>query len=67
MSKEKKQSTDNKDFPAKFSRRSLIVLTAALFTIVLGFILMSTGEIVVSPLLLVIGYMVLIPVALLKK
>lgn len=67
MSKERKQSTDNKDFPTKFSRKSLIVLAAALFTIVLGFILMSTGEIVVSPLLLVIGYMVLVPVALLKK
>ena len=48
----------------KFSAINGIVLGAGLATICLGFFLLSRGSTVAAPLLLVLGYAVIIPVGI---
>jgi hypothetical protein len=48
----------------RFSPRNLALLAAGLVSIILGYVLMSGGDIVVAPLLLVLGYAVLIPLGI---
>ena len=48
-------------------RRNFLFLGIGVATIVAGFIALSTGSITLAPLLLVVGYCVLIPVGLLVK
>ena len=48
-------------------RKNYAILGAGLATIVAGFISLSAGSITLAPLLLVIGYCVLIPLGLLLK
>ncbi len=47
-----------------FGRRNYLSLAAALVTIVIGFILLSVGSITAAPILLVLGYCVLVPYGL---
>ena len=48
----------------RFSTRNLAVLAAGLASVVVGFILLAGGSTVGAPLLLVLGYMVLIPLGI---
>ncbi|MEE9553628.1 MAG: hypothetical protein V3W18_04955 [candidate division Zixibacteria bacterium] len=48
-----------------FSRNNYIVLGIGLFLVILGFIIMGTGDITISPILLVLGYCVAIPIGIL--
>ena len=48
-----------------FDRRNYIVLGIGLAVIVLGFILLALGDITLSPILLVLGYCVIIPLGIL--
>ena len=48
----------------RFSPRNLALLAAGLVAIILGYVLMSGGDIVLAPLLLVLGYAVLIPLGI---
>lgn len=50
-----------------FGKRNYIMLAIALAVIIIGYISLGQGSITLAPLLLVIGYCVLIPVALLIK
>lgn len=50
--------------PWPFNRTNYIWLGVALGVIIIGFVLLGSGSITLAPLLLVIGYCVLIPVAL---
>ncbi|MDB4949248.1 MAG: hypothetical protein JWM27_1897 [Gemmatimonadetes bacterium] len=50
----------------RFSVQNLALLAAGLFTIVLGYVLLSQGSIVAAPLLLVLGYTVLIPLGIIR-
>lgn len=50
-----------------FGRKNWILLGAGLAAIVLGFVLLKTGEITLAPILLVAGYLVLIPWALVAR
>ncbi|PIP14374.1 MAG: hypothetical protein COX48_01170 [bacterium (Candidatus Stahlbacteria) CG23_combo_of_CG06-09_8_20_14_all_34_7] len=50
-----------------FSRISLIIFCSALIFIIAGYLLMSKGNISISPVFLVLGYVILIPLAILKK
>ncbi|HAV93179.1 TPA: hypothetical protein DCW38_08395 [candidate division WOR-3 bacterium] len=50
-----------------FSKLSLILFGAAIASILIGYVLLSRGDIAFSPVLLVLGYVVLIPLAILKK
>lgn len=56
-----------------FTRTNYLIFGIGLLTIVLGYILMATGEttsiqsVKVAPVVLVIGYCVIIPIAILYK
>ena len=48
----------------RFSRVNLILGGAGLLSLALGYLLLSNGSITAAPLLLVLGYVVLVPLAL---
>ncbi len=48
-----------------FDRRNYLVLGIGLAVIILGFIFLALGDITISPILLVLGYCVIIPVGIL--
>ena len=48
----------------RFSRKNGILGLAGLLVIVLGYVLLAQGSITAAPLLLVLGYLVLLPLAL---
>lgn len=53
--------------PLAFKKKNYILLVAGLVTIVVGFISLNAGSITLAPVLLILGYCVLIPFALLWK
>ncbi|MGB9742386.1 MAG: hypothetical protein ACP5JB_05450 [candidate division WOR-3 bacterium] len=50
-----------------FRRKNYLLLGAGLLTIIAGFISLNAGSITLAPVLLILGYCVLIPLALLWK
>lgn len=48
----------------RFSVRNYVLLAAGLLAIVLGYVLLGAGDTVAAPLLLVLGYAVLIPLGI---
>lgn len=50
-----------------FSRINAILLGAAAGAIALGYLLLARGSMTLAPLLLVLGYCVLLPVGIIKK
>jgi len=48
-----------------FGKRNYIFLGIGLFLIIVGFIVMGTGDITISPIMLVLGYCVAIPLGIL--
>lgn len=48
----------------QFSRVNLAFAAGAFVTIMLGFWLLSTGSITLAPILLILGYVVLVPLAI---
>jgi hypothetical protein len=50
----------------RFSMANWILLGAGLLTVVLGYVLLSGGSRVAAPLLLVLGYLVLIPLGIIR-
>lgn len=49
-----------------FSLQNWILLLAGLLAIVLGFVTLAQGSTVAAPLLLVLGYVVLIPLGIIR-
>ncbi|HEQ98645.1 MAG TPA: hypothetical protein ENO22_04810 [candidate division Zixibacteria bacterium] len=60
-----RKQKDIADFP--FGRKNYILFGAAILVLVLGFIALWMGDITIAPVLLVVGYCVLIPIAILVK
>ena len=50
-----------------FRRKNWILFGSGLLSIVLGFTLLSTGDITLAPILLLLGYLVLVPWALVAR
>lgn len=50
-----------------FSRGNGIWLGAAVIAIAIGYFLLSTGSMILAPILLVLGYCVLLPIGIIKK
>ncbi len=64
-SKEKKSGADSA--PAlKFGRENAILGAAGLVCLVLGYWLLARGSITAAPLLLVLAYVVLLPLAIIR-
>ncbi len=47
----------------RWAKRNRILVAAGLGSVILGYILLSQGDITLAPILLVVGYCVLIPLA----
>lgn len=47
----------------KWERRNVILISAGLAAVALGYVLLSQGDVTAAPLLLVTGYCILIPLA----
>ena len=60
-------------FSWPYKRKNYVLFGVGVFVIIMGYLIMYLGEVdsfqslVISPLLLLFGYLVLIPIALLKK
>lgn len=63
--KKTKQAEQSHEIP--FGRKNWIILGAGLVSIILGFITLASGSITLAPILLVLGYCVLIPVGIMVK
>ncbi len=50
-----------------FGKRNYIAFAIAMIVIIIGYVTLSQGSITLSPILLVLGYCVLIPVALILR
>ncbi|MBZ0269280.1 hypothetical protein K8I85_14090 [bacterium] len=56
-------SGDRSGVRIRWERRNITLLGAGLAAVVLGYVLLSQGDVTAAPLLLVAGYCVLIPLA----
>jgi hypothetical protein len=50
-----------------FSRTNAMWLGATAISIAIGYVLLSTGSETIAPLLLVLGYCILLPIGIIKK
>jgi hypothetical protein len=50
-----------------YARHNYVLMGVSVGVIVAGFIALAQGSITLAPILLVLGYLVLVPVALLKR
>ena len=67
MAKMKKTKAAARVEQTPFGKKNWIVLGAGLVSIILGFITLASGSITLAPILLVLGYCVLIPVGIMIK
>lgn len=64
----KKSTTANEDqVKWPFGKRNYLVFALALVVIIIGYITLGQGSITLAPILLVVGYCVLIPIALIIR
>lgn len=61
----KKNYTDSNQWP--FGKKNYILFVIALVIIIIGFITLDNGSMTLAPILLVFGYCVMIPWAILSK
>ena len=64
MARKKKRRAEESSL--KFSRVNLWFGLGGLATIVLGYLLLGQGSITLAPVLLVVGYVVLLPLAIIR-
>jgi len=50
-----------------YGKKNYTFFSVAILVIIIGFYLLSTGDITMAPILLVLGYLVLIPISLMLK
>ena len=65
--REKKEKKHGRTLDARFSKKNTLFFGIGLVFIAVGFILLRAGDIVLAPLLLVIGYLVFFPLGILLK
>lgn len=67
MAQVKKIRSGRKPEEWPFGKKNWMILGAGLASIILGFITLASGSITLAPILLVLGYCVLIPVGIMIK
>lgn len=50
-----------------FGKRNYILFAIGMVAIIVGYIFLGTGDTIISPILLVLGYCVIIPIAIIIK
>jgi uncharacterized membrane protein len=63
--KKKKKEPSHRDYSLSFSRKNYVTFAIALFIIIIGWLLLGKGSMNLAPVLLVVGYLILIPLAIL--
>jgi hypothetical protein len=61
--KPRREPTSRPGARIRWERRNITLLAAGLGAVVLGYLLLSRGDVTAAPLLLVAGYCVLVPLA----
>jgi uncharacterized membrane protein HdeD (DUF308 family) len=67
MAQIKKVKTGRKADEAIFGKKNWMILGAGVVSIVIGFVTLSVGDTTFAPILLVLGYCVLIPIGIMIK
>jgi len=68
-----KENKKNIQLTWPYKRKNYVLFGVGVFVIIVGYLIMYTGDVnsfqslVISPLLLLLGYLIIIPLALLKK
>ena len=65
--KTKKNNLVDDEFKWPFGKKNYLMLALAVVVIVIGYITLGQGSITLAPILLVLGYCVLIPIALIIR
>jgi uncharacterized membrane protein HdeD (DUF308 family) len=65
--KTKKNNLVDDEFKWPFGKKNYLVLALAVVVIVIGYITLGQGSLTLAPILLVLGYCVLIPIALIIR
>lgn len=65
--KKKKEKKGEVLTDIKFTKKNFLFFGIGLVLIIIGFIFLSTGDIVLAPLFLVVGYLVFFPLGILLK
>lgn len=52
---------------ANFSKKNMLFFGIGLILVVVGFIMLAAGDIVLAPILLIVGYLVFFPLGILLK
>jgi len=65
--REKKEKSHPMLVDVKFKRKNLLFFGIGLIVVVAGFILLAAGDIILAPILLVVGYLVFFPLGILLK
>lgn len=63
----KKVEVEKDEFKWPFGKKNYIVFGLAMLSIILGYITLGNGSITLAPILLVLGYCILVPVAILIR
>ena len=63
----KPKKITEKEETVKFDKKNYSLFTAGIVCIVLGYLSLSKGSITLAPILLVLGYVILIPISIIVK
>ncbi len=64
---EQKKKTVQREEVLAFGKKNFSIFAAALISIVLGFFFLAKGSITTAPILLVLGYVILVPLSIIIK
>ena len=65
--KTKKNNVIDDEFQWPFGTKNYVVLAIAVIVIIIGYVTLGQGSLTLAPILLVLGYCVLIPIALIIR
>lgn len=65
--KKKTPAAEDRTYDWPFGKKNYILFASALIVIIVGFIALSMGDITLAPILLVIGFLALLPWAIMAR
>lgn len=65
--KEKKERKQEQLIDVKFKKKNILFFGTGVVLGIIGFILLAVGDIVLAPILLILGYLVFFPLGILLK
>jgi hypothetical protein len=65
--KEKKEKKGQEKFKLPFGKKNYLLFGSGIFVIIVGYIFLGQGSITIAPILLVLGYCVIIPISIIVR